>query len=343
MPMRPKTTGRALPPRMLARTKTLKSGKVWTGYYYNGRTDDGKRVEIPLGTDLDEAKRKWADLECKPTPADIGTMHTVFDRYARNIVPTKAPRTQRDNMKQLVYLRKVFDQAPIDAITTAHLAQYRDARGKKSPVQANRELALFSHAFNMAREWGYTSHANPARGLRKNKETPRAFYADDDVYGAVLAHADQELRDTMQLAYFTGQRPADVLKMRWAHIQDGALEVQQNKTAKRLRIAVQGELLALLDSIRARRVVGPFIASTMRGQGITVSMLRSRFDNARNLAKAARPDIADKLAKFQFRDIRPKAASEIELQHAQTLLGHGSSALTERVYRRKGQVVGPTK
>ena len=57
---RPKTTGKALPPRMLQRSRTLASGKVWVGYYYNGRGPDGARQEIPLGTDLLEAKRKWA-------------------------------------------------------------------------------------------------------------------------------------------------------------------------------------------------------------------------------------------------------------------------------------------
>ena len=72
--MRPKSTGYKLPPRMIARKRTLKSGKVWTGYYYNGRDDDGKRVEIPLGTDLAAAKRKWAELE-KSGYALLARMH----------------------------------------------------------------------------------------------------------------------------------------------------------------------------------------------------------------------------------------------------------------------------
>ena len=46
-----------LPPRMLRRTRTLKNGKQWVGYYYDGRVD-GKRKEIPLGTNLSEAKNQ---------------------------------------------------------------------------------------------------------------------------------------------------------------------------------------------------------------------------------------------------------------------------------------------
>lgn len=63
MAMRPKSTHRDLPPRMLRRERTLKSGKVWESFYYNGRNAEGQRVEIPLGSDLNEAKRKWAELE----------------------------------------------------------------------------------------------------------------------------------------------------------------------------------------------------------------------------------------------------------------------------------------
>jgi len=58
MVMRPKKSAKDLPPRMLRRSKTLKSGKVWTGYYYNGRDESGRRIEIPLGTDLGKAKVK---------------------------------------------------------------------------------------------------------------------------------------------------------------------------------------------------------------------------------------------------------------------------------------------
>ncbi len=60
---RPKTSGKDLPPRMIRRVRTLVSGKRWVGYYYAGRDESGRRKEIPLGTDLNEAKRKWAELE----------------------------------------------------------------------------------------------------------------------------------------------------------------------------------------------------------------------------------------------------------------------------------------
>ena len=77
-------------------------------------------------------------------------------------------------------------------------------------------------------------------------------------------------------------------------------------------------------------------------------MLRLRFDDARSKAAASdgRPDsvLADSIRQFQFRDIRPKAASEIEgLAHASRLLGHTDKRITQTVYRRVGEIVKPTR
>lgn len=352
--MRPKSTGRDLPPRMLRRTKRLKSGDVWHSYYYNGRDEDGSRKEIPLGNDLNEAKRKWAELECKPAPVETGLMKHVFDRYEKEIVPTKALRTQKDNLEALRQLRPTFDLAPVDAITPQHIAQYRDKRSAK--VRANREIALFSHIYNIAREWGYTAKENPCRGVRKNKEVPRDFYADKQIWDAVYSEACQELKDAMDLNYLTGQRPGDVLKMKEIDIRDGALEVQQGKTKKKLRIlldnenGVRTELGRLVDRIRARprKIRSLYLIATPTGTRLNRWTLRTRFDNARDAAAqkaelSGDETLANRIRAFQFRDIRPKAASETTLDHARKLLGHTEDNITETVYRRVGEVVKPTR
>lgn len=150
---------------MIRRVRTLKSGKLWIGYYYDGRNEQGKRMEIPLGTDFDIAKHEWARLDAKPAPKSCRLWGEVFDRYEREIIPTKAPRTQKDNLLSLTQLRKVFTDAPIAAVTSQVLAQYRDKRSAK--VRANRELALFSHIYNIAREWGITTTENPVKGVRR--------------------------------------------------------------------------------------------------------------------------------------------------------------------------------
>ncbi|OWY40096.1 integrase [Xenophilus sp. AP218F] len=352
------TKRRHLPPRMLERRRRLKSGEEWVGYYYDGRDDQGRRKEYPLGTDLNEAKRKWAEYECKPAPVDTSLMAFIFDRYEREIIPGKAPRTQQDNLLSLRQLRPVFDSAPVDSIAPQHIAQYRDKRTAK--VRANREISLLSHVINMAREWGYTARENPVRGVRKNKETPRDYYAEQDVWDAVYAQASEELQDAMDVAYLTGQRPADVLKMRETDIRKGALEVKQNKTKAKLRILLDAddgsrtELGKVLDRIRRRprKVRSLFLLATPAGYPLNKWTLRVRWDAARDAAiKAALEDgspdgkeLAVRIRQFQFRDIRPRAASDIDsLEQASDLLGHSDKQITDTVYRRVGKVVKPTR
>lgn len=349
--MRPRSTeNRDLPPGVYRRKRTRKNGKVWVGYYYR----DAVGKEIPLGTDLTQAKLKWAELEAKTIPAELTTMKGIFDQYERHILPKKAPRTQKDNIYELKQLRMVFDSAPIDAITPAMIAQYRDSRSAKT--RANREIALLSHVFNTAREWGLTTQQNPCLGVRKNKEKPRDYYANEAVWRAVYEEAPAELKDAMDLAYLTGQRPADVLSMRKDDLEGAYLLVSQGKTGKRLRIilevnGVNNSLGTLLERIklRNREHLSPFFILSASGKRLSWEMLRNRWQEARESARLKaisekQPELANRIAQFQFRDIRPKAASEItDLGDASLLLGHSKEGITERVYRRIGAIAKPSK
>jgi hypothetical protein len=84
------------------RTKTLKSGKLWVRYYYNGCDENGIRRQYSLGGDLNEGKRKRAEYECKPVPVDVTIMRHIFDRYVRDVLPSKALSTERENRDCIV-------------------------------------------------------------------------------------------------------------------------------------------------------------------------------------------------------------------------------------------------
>lgn len=369
---RPRTTGKHLPPRMLERRRTLKSGKVWIGYYYYAGKEGGKAKEIALGTDLVEAKRKWAELEGKPVAADTTKLETAFSKYRRDIVPKKAPKTQELNLAELETLQAYFAGASFKDVKTKHLAKYRDERktkkrfrkdgtvrdpgGKPAPVAANRELALFSDVWNYAREWGYTDLPNPCRGLRRNEENPRDFYADDEVWNAVRAEGVIELQHAMDLAYLTGQRPSDVLRFGPRDVADDALCLRQGKTAKMLRIMLtdpdsgqRTELGLLIDRLRSQKVVSTRFIVNEHHKPFAIGALRDRFNDARTAAierarKAGDTILAERIALFQFRDARAKAASEIEdIRQAQELLAHSSEQITRTVYTRVGKRVMPTK
>lgn len=81
------------------------------------------------------------------------TFNGIAARYRKEIFPTKAPQTQRDNEKELSNLEAVFGSMPIDAIQPKHIKQYLMKRGETAPVRANREKALFCHQPVRRRAW----------------------------------------------------------------------------------------------------------------------------------------------------------------------------------------------
>lgn len=311
---RSKTVHTNLPPRMVART--MARGRVL--YYYKA----GQK-KIPLGDDLNAARMKWAELENNQA-VGIHTFKAIAERYRREIIPQKSDKTQREQKPQLDSLIKVFGEMHIDQIKPQHVRQYLDKRSAK--VMANREIALLSHLWNKAREWGYTEKENPCAGVKKHTEKARGVYVSDAEFNAVLAHADEPLQDAMLLAYHTGQRLSDVLKMTRHDIKDGAIWIEQNKTGKRLAVELIGDLAEAVNAMlkRRRTATGIYLVQTDAGRPLTYTMLRKRFDAARD----------DAGVNFQFRDIRPKAATDSgSLADAQALLGHESSATTRKHYR----------
>lgn len=215
---------------------------------------------------------------------------------------------------------------------------------KNALVSANREIALFSHIFNKAREWGATDLANPCIGIRKHREDGRDIYVDDGMYKAVWDKADIPLRDAMDLAYMTGQRPADVLKFDERDIGNRILVIRQNKTGAIVRIEIVGALAILLDRISRRKsrlgIRTTRVVVDERGCALGQAALRFRFDRARNAAGIRKES-------FQFRDLRAKAGTDKEdssdLRAAQARLGHGTAVMTEHHVRRRGVKVTPTK
>lgn len=363
------TVNLTLPPGMRARRRS--NGKTY--YYY----DTGKRPrkELPLGLDYVQALKKYAEVETTSAPdyQKHITFRYVAERYVVAVLPGKALRTRKDNLAELNKLYQFFDNppAPLDEIEPQHIARYRDWR---KVTRSTQELALFSHIWNWAREQGYTARPNPTIGVRRNRSKGRSFYADDDVFKAVYEAADQPLRDAMDLAYLAAQRPADTLAYQRTDIRNGELHVEQRKTKTRRRLVLtdaagrKTELGQVVDRILARKakpaVHSLALVVNERGQPLTYAALDYRFEKARSAAataatrkseeatsppeKEALAALAAAIRKFQFRDLRAKAATEKDdlegMSAAKDLLGHASETMTRQYVRhRLGKRVNPVK
>jgi integrase len=326
------------------RVRKKPSGKVFYYYDHGGKP----RREEPLGSDYGLAIKRWAEIEraTSARPAAVITFRYVCDRYRAEVIPTKAPATQKDNARELKQLITFFDDppGPLEAIEPQHVAMFM--RWRKAKVRANREKALLSHIWNWARGEGYTKLANPCAGVKGNKETGRDVYVEDDAFDAVWKVATDTLRDAMDLAYLCGQRVTDTLRMDERDLRDGFLHVKQGKTGTRRRIEITGDLAVLLARIAARKA-GYVVRATRLiigddGQPWTYDRLRKAF-------RAACTQVGIDADAFQFRDLRAKAGtdkadSSADIREAQKQLGHTTVTMTEHYTRnRRGAKVTPTR
>lgn len=337
-----------LPPGMRARHRKY-------GVYYFYDSGGKPRKEISLGTDYVLAVQKWSELQKSPIPeASNPTFKMAWDKFLLDELHSRSAQTQKDYIKCGNKLLEFFNDPPVtlESVEPIHIRQYLDYRGKEATTRANRERALFSLIWNLARSWGYTSKANPCAGIKGFKETPRDVYIEDNIYDLVYNEADQPTKDAMDLSYLTAQRPADAVKMSEVDIVDDAIFVKQNKTNKRIRISITGELDALIKRIKLRKksfkVFSLALIVDEHGKPLSQRAIWERFDKARVEAVKNNPKLKDKIEEFQWRDLRAKGgtdkAASTDMRQAQKLLGHASVSMTERYVRAKiGEKVEPTR
>jgi integrase len=152
---------------------------------------------------------------------DAPTVKELWERYEREHLPQKAPRTQVDEriMWQKIILPR-FGRTKVADITHDDVdAFHRDitiVRG--TPVRANRTVEVLRRAFNLAIRWKWRDD-NPASGVRRNPEEKRNRYLNK-VEIAALARALNEHSEPMsanaiKLLMLTGARRGEVLGATW--------------------------------------------------------------------------------------------------------------------------------
>lgn len=319
---RQRKTDKHLPKRMY-----LKSGSYYFVDYQNKWHNLG-RVYI-------KAMAEYGQLTDPDKPCK--TISELLDRYLLEVSPLKAEATYRANISASKYIRAALGHIHINQLTPKLIYQYIDAR-KKTPVSANRELALLSHMYKYAIFWSYTE-VNPCIKLMRYKETPRKRYIEDWEYLAFRKFAGPLVAAYMDFKLLTGQRKCDILRIKLSHIQDDGIHIHISKSKKAILIEWSNLLREAVRNIRqlARPVTGMYLFTTRKGQPYSDSGFSSIWQ--RKMRKAIKDGIINE--RFRDHDIRAKTGSDTDLQHASELLAHADKKITERHYRRKEQKVRP--
>lgn len=342
---RPRIRNKDLPQRV----------RLLDGVYYF-RPKAGKSIR--LGKDRTEALSEYFKLVTDRRP--LTTLDTIMDRYLREVVPEKAPRTQLDNQRELGNLRASFGRFEPDAVTAQDIYTYLDGRTGK--VRANREIALLGHIYKKAIRWGAATR-NPCTGaeIERNPEVPRDRLIEDRELEFFKQHASPLIRAYCDFKELTGMRKGDILTITKAALQDDGIHYVARKTRRRdpktgelrgkkrvilwtpeLREVI-AQVLALRQR-RRRRIKGRreplidtvYLFATLNGQPY-YSVAKSRADGFDAIwkryvvkAKAAAKAEGWLLEHFTEHDIRAKAGTDAEAAGQQ---GHKLLGNTEKQFR----------
>jgi integrase len=185
-------------------------------------------------------------------------VHDLVERFRAEHIPKKAAVTQADYRRALVEIDRALGKLKVAAVAYRDLERLHAAITKRgAPVQANRTLSVITKAFALAVKWRWRPD-NPARGIERNRETPRERYLTQDELRQLVAALEQYHRRTIGdfflFLLLTGARVGETLVCEWPAFDLAAgvwtKPAHTTKTRQTHTVPLSGPAQALLIKIR---------------------------------------------------------------------------------------------
>lgn len=198
---------------------------------------DGKRIHRVLGREADGVTRQQAELLIEQLRTDA--RHTrlnlpqnrklalgfskAAEEYLRRMEATDGKDMRAKQQKLRDHLIPFFGDKPLDQFTSFDLERYKKARldSGRTSATVNRDLAVISHLFSMALEWGWI-RGRPFKVNRLKEPPGRIIYLTTEQAQAVLEAA--RVASNPQIYLFcligleTGMRMSNILSIEIEHI-----------------------------------------------------------------------------------------------------------------------------
>lgn len=278
------------------------------------------RGDDPLGEE--QAERK------APTVAEL------CERFEREYLPRRRPLTQRDYARAIKNdILPVLRNKKVADVSYADLDNlHRKITERGSPYSANRAIAVASKMFAQAIKWKWRPD-NPAKGIERNDEQPRARYLTGDelkrLAAALAKHDDNDAANIIRLLLFSGARRMEAMSARWAQFDlDAGTWTKPGSTTKQKtlhHVPLSSAALTLLRQLRADAPIDAEFVFPGRDKGHRVEIKR----NWARICKDAQ------LEGVRVHDLRHTYASVLasaglSLPIIGKLLGHSNPHTTQR-------------
>jgi len=219
---------------------------------------DARDRAVELLSDINKGGRPWDErkaLRSEETLADLWRMFEV--EYA--IKQKRASSLAADRSIWRGMLEPWGGKRSLSGITREEVKRLVEKKAESAPVRANRVAALLSTMFNWAiREKGWKG-ANPAKGIKRNKEHSRDRFMRPGELRAMflsLSHEEESWALYFRVSVLCGARRGNMLAMRWADLDldRGLWRVpgEESKNGQPLHIIMVPDLVAGLRNWRDR-------------------------------------------------------------------------------------------
>jgi|TARA_B100001964_G_C14190098_1_gene580632 integrase len=280
-----------------------------------------------------EVKNKHEDE--KPVGHDK-TFKDMMDEFMKEHAPTVSISMQRSYASSLKHLSPFFKNKRLLSISRSCISGYKKLRrgqGAK-PATINRELAMFSKAFNLAvEEWEWIKDSDKPFSkisyLEEKNERYRWLAEDEEV--ELLESCPGWLREIIVFALNTGLRQDELLSLEWSRVDLARKTafIQKTKNGKPKTIPLNQIVIDVLEQKlngKVRHLKNGFVFLSNHGTKIDRHNLRRAFDKAKE-----KVGIKD----FRFHDLRHTFAtrlsqSGIDQYRISKLLGHEDARMTQR-------------
>jgi len=254
------------------------------------------------------ARHLEAEAERYGLPRDLKvldrlTVSEVLTRYRDTITPAKRGKV-RETFALNAFLKHPFASLSLSTLTIGKVAAYRDERLRTlKPASVNRELAIYRHAFEVARKvWDLPLRSNPfcdvakpkVQNARERRLQPGEWERLDK---ACRQSRNPFIRDMVEFGLETAMRRGEVLNARWQEVdfEKRTLHIPRAKNGHSRTIPLSPQAIEILH----RRAAGSDQVHLFPTTEDAVKMAWRR------VMKRAR------LTDFRYHDLRHEAVSRL--------------------------------
>lgn len=309
--MRPRKKDRDLPAKVYR-----KHG----AFYY---VDKNKWERI--GSTIEEAMEAYT-RKIKAASTGAG-MPKLIDDVMKQLGTKLKPNTLEQYEAAARRLKEILAEFEPHQVQSKHVAAIKNSMAT-TPNMANRVISFLRTVCTYAVEWQLMDN-NPCVGIRRFEEKKRDRYLTDAELAAILAVSTENMRVIYLMAYLTAQRINDVLSIKLADISDQGIAFKQQKTDKRLIVAMTPDVKDVIARAKAlpRSARGLTLFTTKRTcKPVIYETVKQQFKKA-----AERAGVKD----ATLHDLRAKSITDAKKQghDPQKLAGHSDPRMTERYIR----------